>query len=103
MSCYRCYLARQHEKLVSTLITAWLKWRLAAYRIINTAPDSIGADSVGELGPVDLANKMDKFLTNSSENSTVSKTEDSSSADVRQKKGRTFQTSWKGKYPWIDY
>jgi len=75
--------------------------------------DSIGADSVGASGPVNLANKMDKFVTkipkistnptpSSSENSTVSITEDSSSADVRQKKGRTFQATGKGKYPWID-
>ena len=94
------------------MITACLKWRLAAYHIINTAPDSIGTDSVGASGQVDLANKMDKFVTkipeistdltqSSSENSTVSKTEDSSSADVRQKKGWTFQASWKGKYQWI--
>ena len=63
---------------------------------------------------VDLANKMDKFvvkilkistnLTPSfSEDSTVSTAEDSSSADARQKKGRTFQARWKGKYAWIVY
>jgi len=68
----------------------------------------------GYFGAVDLAIKMDKFVTkipristdptvSSSENSTLSKTEESSSANVRQKKGRTFQASWKGKYPWIDY
>jgi len=33
----------------------------------------------------------------------VSTTGDSGSADVRQKKGQTFQASWKGKYQWIDY
>ena len=55
--------------------------------------DSIGADSVGASGTVDLANKMDKIFTkistdptpSSTEISTVSKTEDNSSADVRQK------------------
>ena len=51
--------------------------------------------------------KMPKISTNptpsSSEGSTVSMTEDSSSADVRQKKGWTFQASWKGKYAWIVY
>ena len=63
---------------------------------------------------VDLANKMDKLVIkipkistdptpSSSENSTMSTTEDSSSADVSQKKGQTFQASWKVKYPWIDY
>jgi len=52
------------------MITAWLKWRLAAYHIFNTAPNSIGADSVGASGPVDLANKMDKFVTKISTNPT---------------------------------
>ena len=58
---------------------------------------------------------MDKFVikipktstepTPSSSETTVSTTEDSSSRpkDVGQKKGRTFQAGWKGKYAWIVY
>ena len=42
------------------MITAWLKWRLAAYHIINTAPDSIGADSVGASGPTKWTNLSKK-------------------------------------------
>ena len=62
---------KKHHK-ASYMITAWLKWRLVAHHIINTAPDSIGADSVGASGPVDLANKVDKFVTNISTDPTPS-------------------------------